>query len=98
MQRIVYVGDPPGAAAFRLAGIETRVPDAGAEPAAVEAALVDAELVMVAASVADALPAARRAELEAALTPLFVVLPDTRDTSLPDDHLGGVLGQLGVES
>ena len=98
MQRIVYVGDPPGAAAFRLAGIETSVPDAGAEPTAVEVALVDAELVMVAASVADALPAGRRAELEAALTPLFVVLPDTRDTRLPDDRLGGVLGQLGVES
>jgi vacuolar-type H+-ATPase subunit F/Vma7 len=98
VQRIVYVGDPTGAAAFRLAGIETSVPDAGAEPAAVEAALVDAELVMVAASVADTLPVARRTELEAALTPLFVVLPDTRDTGLPDDRLGGVLGQLGVES
>ncbi len=98
MQRIVYIGDPPGAAAFRLAGIETRVPAAGAESTTVETALDGAALVMVSASVAAALPTGRRDELEAALSPRFVVLPDTRDTALPDDRLGGVLGQLGVES
>ncbi len=98
MQRIVYVGDTTGAAAFRLAGVETRVPDPGDEHAAIEAALDSAELVMVSAAVAAVLPIARRANLEAALNPLFVVLPDTRDVDLPDDRLGGVLGQLGVES
>ncbi len=98
MPRIVYVGDTPGAAAFRLAGIDARVPDTGTETTAVEAALADAELVMVTATVAAALPGARRVELESALAPRFVVLPDTRDTKLPDDRLGGVLGQLGVES
>lgn len=98
MRRIVYIGDPTGAAAFRLAGVETCVPMPGEAQARVEEVLEDAELVMVSASVASALPAARRADLEAALNPLFVVLPDTRDAELPDDRLGGVLGQLGVES
>ncbi len=97
MPRIVYVGDAPGAAAFRLAGVETHAPGPGHEALAVEDACDGTELLLVSASVAAALPAGRRDALEAALAPLFVVLPDTADVTLPDDRLGGVLGQLGVE-
>ena len=98
MARIVYIGDAPGAAAFRMAGVETVVPDAGQEVDTVEAARDGSELLMVSARVAAALPDARRDALEAALAPLFVVVPDTDDPALPADRLGGMLGQLGVES
>jgi len=98
MNRIVYIGDPPGAAGFRLAGIEALTPEAGAENDTVESALAECELLMVSARIAAALPAGRLEALESALAPLFVVLPDSDDITLPPDRLAGVLGQLGVET
>ena len=98
MPRIVYLGDPSGAAGFRLAGIEASTPETGGEREAVEAALASCELLMVTARVAAALPTAWCEALESALAPRFVVLPDSDDVVLPPDRLAGVLGQFGVES
>ena len=98
MSRIVYLGDPVGAAGFRLAGVEASAPEVGEERDAIEAALATCELLMVTARVAATLPQGRREALESALAPRFVVLPDSADIDLPPDRLSGVLGQLGVES
>lgn len=97
MTRMVYIGDAPAAAGFRLAGIETLTPAAGDEAAAVAAARADCALLLVSARVAAALPDDLQAQLERGLEPLFAVLPDSDDSALPADRLAGVLGQLGVE-
>lgn len=98
MTRIVYIGDPPGAAGFRLAGVETLTPEPGTENEAIEAALEGCELLMVSDKVAATLDTARRGVLESALAPQFIVLPDSDDVTLPPDRLAGILGQLGVET
>lgn len=96
--RLVYIGDPPGAAGFRLAGIETLTPDAGSELEAVTTASADCALLLVSARVAAALPRDLHDRLERGLEPLFVILPDSDDLALPADRLAGVLGQLGVDT
>jgi vacuolar-type H+-ATPase subunit F/Vma7 len=98
MTRVVYIGDPPGAAGFRLAGVETLTPEAGDERDTVEQVLANCALLMVSTRVAASLATERRETLESALTPLFIVLPDSDDVMLPPDRLAGVLGQLGVET
>ena len=98
MPRQVYIGDATTASGFRLAGLETVTPAPGEERDALEAALPGCALLLISSRVAAALPAERRAALEAGLAPLFAVLPDGDDPALPADRLAGVLGQLGVES
>jgi vacuolar-type H+-ATPase subunit F/Vma7 len=93
----VYLGDELAGAGFRLAGVDTRVPERGAEASALAAAIESAPLVLVSAAVAARIPEARLRAATGALAPLVVVVPDLAGgTPLPD--LGARLRkQLGLE-
>jgi len=98
MGTVVYVGDALGAAGFRLAGVTTLIATAGNEIETVTRARRGAALVLVATTVAAALPQEQLHAWESALEPLLLQLPDLASGQHPPDRLAGVLGQLGVET
>ena len=93
----VFIGDEVAATAYRLACVATRVPGFGEVPRVFDEAINEAELVIIAADFAGALPgdtlkkAVRRAE------PLVLVVPDGSHRQLPDDIADGVDRVLGIE-
>lgn len=98
MARVYYIGDEATAAGYRLAGAETYVPSA-AEVADVfrRAREADADLVLLSAQFADALPAD---ELDAALLgerPLVCVVPDAHGRHAAPDVAREVRIALGIE-
>jgi vacuolar-type H+-ATPase subunit F/Vma7 len=93
---LAYVGDALGAAGFRLAGASVFTPDAGAEAAALAQASESAQVVLLSAAVARALP---RGELQAALAalqPMVAIVPESGAIS-PLDPAERVRAQLGLE-
>jgi vacuolar-type H+-ATPase subunit F/Vma7 len=85
MARVVYLGDETGAAGFRLAGVDARVPGPGDEPGALARARNEASLVLVSATVASHVPPALLRAAQLALAPVTVVVPDVQgETPLPD--------------
>ena len=93
---LAYLGDAAHAAGFRLAGARVFTPAPGEEAAVLAQARAQAEVVLLAAEVATALP---RAELEtalAALQPLLVIVPQREQIS-PLDPAERVRAQLGLE-
>ena len=98
MARIYYIGDEATAAGYRLAGAEVRVP-AAAEVADAfrHACESDAELVLLSAGLAAALP---QEELDAALLgerPLIAVVPDAHGRHAAPDVAREVRLALGIE-
>ena len=73
---IVLLGDEPACAGFRLAGVDARCPPPADLPAAFEQALADAQLVMLTATLAAALPAGLLRRAQARERPLVMVMPD----------------------
>jgi vacuolar-type H+-ATPase subunit F/Vma7 len=93
---LAYVGDPVAAAGFRLAGASVFSPAPGEEAAAVARARATAQVVLLSAEVAAALP---RGELDAALAalqPLVAIVPEGGVAS-PCDPAERVRAQLGLE-
>jgi vacuolar-type H+-ATPase subunit F/Vma7 len=76
MRPPIYIGDEVNGAAFRLAGLDVRIAEAGQVASTLEAAQSQAELVLVSAAAAAELPADRLAAAVAAQSPLIVVVPD----------------------
>lgn len=101
MAAAAYLGDEVSAAGWRLAGLRTWVPVAGADAQALEQALDEARaqssLVLVSAAVAVHLDAARLASAMGALSPLVVVLPDPQGVATPPDLAARLRAQLGLE-
>ena len=98
MASLVFIGDEVAAAGWRLAGVDARVSVPGTEGAALERALAEAQLVLVAAEAAARIP---EAELRAALrrlTPVTVVVPDLREAVAYPDVAARMKRQLGIES
>jgi len=96
--RVYYIGDEATAAGYRLAGAEVRVPTA-AEVGDVfrRACESEADLILLSAQFADALPAA---EFETALLgdrPLVAVVPDTHGRHATPDVAREVRLALGIE-
>jgi len=96
--RVYYIGDEATAAGYRLAGAEVRVP-AAAEVADVfrRARESEADLILLSAQFATALPAA---DLEAALLgnrPLVAIVPDTHGRHPTPDVAREVRLALGIE-
>src|SRR5512137_1814003 len=92
---LAYVGDAIEAAGFRLAGARTYVPAPGGEEAALARARAAAQVVLLSAAVAEALP---RVPLDAALAaqqPLLVIVPDRDGRISPADPAERVRAQLG---
>ena len=98
MHAAIFVGDEVNAAGFRLAGMAIRVPEPGAEAAALAQAVAAAPLVLVSECVAARLPAPM---LEAALRapqPLTVVVPNLATGTRFADHSARLRHALGIEA
>ena len=98
MARVYYIGDEATAAGYRLAGAEVRVP-ADAELADVfrRARESGADLILLSAQYAGALPPG---ELDAALLadhPLVAIVPDAHGRHAPPDVAREVRLALGIE-
>lgn len=97
MRGAVFIGDELSAAGYRLAGIETQVPEADVAAAAFRQACKDAALVIMTAGLASQVPAR---ELEAALMaemPAFAIVPDLRMSAQLPDLTGRLRRALGIE-
>jgi vacuolar-type H+-ATPase subunit F/Vma7 len=97
MSAPVYLGDELAAAGFRLAGVETSVPEHGGEAAALAAACETAPLVLVSAAVAARIPEGAMRAATAALTPLVLVVPDLASATPLPDLAARLRRQLGLE-
>jgi vacuolar-type H+-ATPase subunit F/Vma7 len=98
MTRTYFIGDEVAAAGWRLAGVDTRVPEPGAEGEALAAAANDATLVLVSAETATRIP---DNQLRAALrrvTPITVIVPDLRGVVPYPDVAARMKRQLGIET
>ncbi len=95
MSRARYLGDEAHAAAWRLAGIDTRiVADSAQSATAFAEARGEADLVLLAQAQEPALgPSDRRA-----LAPLMLVLPDAATRALPSELAQRVRGMLGMDA
>lgn len=98
MARVWYIGDEATALAYRLAGVETRVPGAGETPAVYARAIEDgADLVLLSTRSAAELGTE---VLDAALTslqPLVELVPDWQGRDQPPDVARGIRLALGIE-
>lgn len=74
-ERIVYIGEAPGALGLRLTGIEVVDAAAAEVPAAFDRAREQAALILLSRRAADALPPGRLRAARLASTPLVAVLP-----------------------
>ena len=96
-----FIGDEVTAAGMRLAGAQVHVPSQGADAGELTALLhqarAAAELVLLGADVAAALPAAERERALAATSPLTVIVPDVRGQAPLPDLEQRVRTILGVE-
>ena len=98
MARVWYIGDEATALAYRLAGVETRVPGAGETPA-VYARAVEGGAGLVLMSPRNAVELGTEA-LESALVslhPLVELVPDWQGRDEPPDVARGIRLALGIE-
>jgi len=94
---LLYLGDETTAAGYALAGVDARVPEAGAETEALARARAEASLVLVAADVAARIdPDAWRAAA-LALSPLTLIVPDLAGTAPLPDVAADIRRDLGLE-
>jgi vacuolar-type H+-ATPase subunit F/Vma7 len=98
MANILYIGDEVTAAGYRLAGVETLVPDPAdgisvLQPAATGAA----ELILLSSTLASGLPPAELVQALARGTPLLAIVPDVFGRATPPDLAHEVRSALGIE-
>jgi vacuolar-type H+-ATPase subunit F/Vma7 len=94
----LFIGDEVTAAAYRLAGARTVIPDAGSVLKVLEAVIGETKFLVITAACAAELPrewlasAVRRAE------PLVLIVPDIANRAAPPDLVGKVDRVLGIGS
>jgi vacuolar-type H+-ATPase subunit F/Vma7 len=96
--QVVYLGDELSAAGFRLAGVSARVPPDGEETPWLQAAMHEAQVVLLGARCAAAISPS---VLEAALAsrfPLVTVVPGFDGAPASSDPAVKVRRLLGVEA
>lgn len=98
MARVWYIGDEPTALAYRLAGVEARVPGTGETPRVYARAVEDgAELVLIAPGNAAELGPAALAAALVSLHPLVAIAGDVRGRESVPDVARDVRLALGIE-
>ena len=93
----VFVGDEVTASAWRLIGARTFVADGDGAAKAFDAALGDAELVLVTAAFAAALDSDKLDAAVRRAKPLVLVVPDAANRVVPPDLDKAVDRVLGIE-
>lgn len=96
MDQPVFIGDEVSASGYRLAGIQTHVPDTTTLLADVEAWCAQAPLVLLSAEYADRLPAEQLQSLLVRTSGPVVVVPDVRNQHPLADLATYMRKQLGV--
>ncbi|MBF0401860.1 MAG: Vacuolar H+transporting two-sector ATPase F subunit [Magnetococcales bacterium] len=97
MPAIRFVGDAVSAAAWRLAGVECWVPEAGEESAMItRLCLPPTQLLLLTAALAQRLPVSLQQRIFASLAPLVLVVPDVQMAVAMPDLVETVRKQLGV--
>ena len=97
MRDIIFIGDAVTAAGFRLAGIETRVPDPDTLAQSVDAARSECRVLVTTAATHAALPRALAQELEDGEAPLLALVPDVQGKMPVADMEAEVRRALGIE-
>lgn len=97
MARATFIGDETTAAAWRLIGVDTRVPDKTGVPGLFEQAIADSDLVVIAANAAALLPQDMLRTAIRSAAPLIVVVADGGNRHVPDDLAPRVDRVLGIE-
>jgi vacuolar-type H+-ATPase subunit F/Vma7 len=95
--RAIFIGPEADAAGFRLAGLEVRVPEAGAESAALAAARERAEIVFISAGTAARIPEAEMRAAICALAPITGIVPELLGTTPLPDVAARLRRELGLE-
>lgn len=96
--QVVYLGDELSAAGFRLAGVAARLPPQGEEALWLQAAMRDAQVVLLGIRCAAAIsPNVLEAAL-ASRVPLVMVIPGFDGTPASGDPAVRVRRLLGVEA
>jgi len=93
----VFIGDEVSAAAYRLAGIDTRVPQSSAVGHEFELALHAANLVVITAEFADQLSGEMLHKAVRRAAPLVLIVPDAAGRVQPADLDRQVDRVLGIE-
>ena len=93
----VFIGDEVTAAAYRLAGIATRVPGWNDVERVFHDALKSASLVLITTDLAAGLPEGELTSAVRRASPLVLVVPDSACRHLPADLDRQVDGVLGIE-
>jgi vacuolar-type H+-ATPase subunit F/Vma7 len=96
-KRVSFIGDEVTAAGFRLAGVSARVPDRGAETAALREEVLRAALVLIGRGVAERVDPHELQRALASTSPLVLVLPDAGGLPPDVDVAARVRLQLGVD-
>ena len=98
MARIWYIGDEATAAGYRLAGAEVRVPAAAEVPEVFRhVRTADAELILLSAKSAGALPPEELDEALMGTRPLVAIVPDAYGRHPAPDVARTVRLALGIE-
>jgi vacuolar-type H+-ATPase subunit F/Vma7 len=92
----VFIGDEVSAQGYRLAGLQTLIPGEGDLLALVKLCCEQAPLVLIDASVAQAIPAAALDALLTGLAPPVVIVPAVRGTAPMSDIATRLRRELGV--
>ncbi|MCG6858385.1 MAG: hypothetical protein LJE67_09990 [Salaquimonas sp.] len=98
MAKPVFIGDEVTAAGFRLAGLASETPPADGVDLALERARGEADLVLISAESAEALPQAKLNQALRMTETLMVIIPDINGEHVPDDMEKHIRGLLGIES
>lgn len=94
----VFIGDEVTAAGYRLAGYAVEVPRPGQTAEILARARQSADLVVMTASQAAAVPSRELDEALRALSPLLLVVPDINETLAPPDMEKRIRAMLGIEA
>lgn len=93
----IFIGDEVTAAAYRLAGTDARVTEPDKVAGVFGNAVGEAELVIITADLAAALPGDALTEAIRRADPLIVVVPDGGNRRMPQDLDTRVERVLGIE-
>jgi vacuolar-type H+-ATPase subunit F/Vma7 len=99
MANVLYLGDEATAAGYRLAGVETLVPDpAEVAPALQRAGADGVELILLSSRLASGLSPDELERALARVAPLLAIVPDAFGHGAPPDLAREVRSALGIES
>jgi vacuolar-type H+-ATPase subunit F/Vma7 len=98
MSTPVFIGDEISASAYRLAGIEVRIPAPHELTATLQQVSAESDLVLITAQYAQHLAPGQLAKMQARLRPLLLVVPDVREQVPVPDFAKALRTQLGVDA